>query len=171
MKFGQEPFFYHVNCKERDIAGIVKRAYTDHTQFDTRNPHYDASSTQENPNGVWWMCSLYGCWCSNVTCPWQSWSTYIRNTSHVMAVCKTWRSLPEHGCCTNSPSHKERVWLWLEPGRQEDLAEITILCTEMMQEKPIYTCFTLVLILYIHLLLDVCMVVTMIKMFSKKKKK
>ncbi|XP_072282643.1 thymocyte nuclear protein 1 isoform X2 [Pyxicephalus adspersus] len=52
MKVGQEAFFYHSNCKEPGIAGIVKivkEAYTDHTQFDTKNPHYDASSSQENP--------------------------------------------------------------------------------------------------------------------------
>ncbi|CAI9624600.1 unnamed protein product [Staurois parvus] len=52
MKVGQEAFFYHSNCKEPGIAGIVKivkEAYPDHTQFDTKNPHYDASSSQENP--------------------------------------------------------------------------------------------------------------------------
>ncbi|XP_018414518.1 PREDICTED: thymocyte nuclear protein 1 [Nanorana parkeri] len=52
MKVGQEAFFYHSNCKEPGMAGIVKivkEAYTDHTQFDAKNPHYDASSTQDNP--------------------------------------------------------------------------------------------------------------------------
>ncbi|XP_063799863.1 thymocyte nuclear protein 1 isoform X2 [Pseudophryne corroboree] len=52
MKNGQEAFFYHSNCKEPGIAGIikiVKEAYTDHTQFDRKNPHYDASSSQESP--------------------------------------------------------------------------------------------------------------------------
>ncbi|XP_075046446.1 thymocyte nuclear protein 1 [Mixophyes fleayi] len=52
MKNGQEAFFYHSNCKEPGIAGIVKivkEAYSDHTQFDPKNPHYDASSSQENP--------------------------------------------------------------------------------------------------------------------------
>nr|XP_033774257.1 thymocyte nuclear protein 1 isoform X2 [Geotrypetes seraphini]XP_033774258.1 thymocyte nuclear protein 1 isoform X2 [Geotrypetes seraphini] len=52
MKIGQEAFFYHSNCKEPGIAGIVKivkEAYVDHTQFEKNNPHYDASSTQENP--------------------------------------------------------------------------------------------------------------------------
>ncbi|XP_077314129.1 thymocyte nuclear protein 1 [Lithobates pipiens] len=52
MKVGQEAFFYHSNCKEPGIAGvvkIVKEAYTDHTQFEPKNPHYDASSSRENP--------------------------------------------------------------------------------------------------------------------------
>ncbi|XP_018081171.1 thymocyte nuclear protein 1 isoform X2 [Xenopus laevis] len=52
MKIGQEAFFYHSNCKEPGIAGIVKivkESYEDHTQFDPKNPHYDASSSPENP--------------------------------------------------------------------------------------------------------------------------
>ncbi|KAJ6656028.1 hypothetical protein lerEdw1_004433 [Lerista edwardsae] len=52
MKVGQEAFFYHSNCKEPGIAGIVKivkEAYPDHTQFEKKDPHYDPSSTKENP--------------------------------------------------------------------------------------------------------------------------
>ncbi|XP_075765505.1 thymocyte nuclear protein 1-like isoform X1 [Pelodiscus sinensis] len=52
MKVGQEAFFYHSNCKEPGIAGIikiVKEAYPDHTQFDKKDPHYDSSSTKANP--------------------------------------------------------------------------------------------------------------------------
>ncbi|KAK7905183.1 hypothetical protein WMY93_017790 [Mugilogobius chulae] len=52
MKEGQLAFFYHSNCKEPGIAGlmkIVKEAYVDHTQFDKKDVHYDASSKQENP--------------------------------------------------------------------------------------------------------------------------
>ncbi|XP_025030905.1 thymocyte nuclear protein 1 [Python bivittatus] len=52
MKVGQAAFFYHSNCKDPGIAGvikIVKEAYPDHTQFEKSNPHYDASSRRENP--------------------------------------------------------------------------------------------------------------------------
>ncbi|XP_077421447.1 thymocyte nuclear protein 1 isoform X2 [Vanacampus margaritifer] len=52
MKEGQLAFFYHSNCKEPGIAGImkiVKEAYVDHTQFDKKDVHYDASSKPENP--------------------------------------------------------------------------------------------------------------------------
>ncbi|XP_028275447.1 thymocyte nuclear protein 1 isoform X2 [Parambassis ranga] len=52
MKEGQLAFFYHSNCKEPGIAGImkiVKEAYVDHTQFDKKDVHYDASSKQDNP--------------------------------------------------------------------------------------------------------------------------
>ncbi|KAM3923448.1 thymocyte nuclear protein 1 [Leptodactylus fuscus] len=52
MKNGQEAFFYHSNCKEPGIIGIVKivkEGYPDHTQFDPKNPHYDSSSKEDNP--------------------------------------------------------------------------------------------------------------------------
>lgn len=52
MKLGQEAFFYHSNCKEPGIAGlmkIVKESYPDHTQFEKGNPHYDPSSKKDNP--------------------------------------------------------------------------------------------------------------------------
>ncbi|KAM4742214.1 thymocyte nuclear protein 1 isoform 1-T1 [Anableps anableps] len=52
MKEGQQAFFYHSNCKEPGIAGImtiVKEAYVDHTQFDKKDVHYDASSKPDNP--------------------------------------------------------------------------------------------------------------------------
>ncbi|KAM3875129.1 thymocyte nuclear protein 1 [Diretmus argenteus] len=52
MKEGQLAFFYHSNCKEPGIAGImnvVKEAYVDHTQFDKKDVHFDASSKADNP--------------------------------------------------------------------------------------------------------------------------
>ena len=52
MKKGQKSFFYHSNCKEPGIAGIVtivKEAYVDHTQFDPKDPHYDPKSPKDNP--------------------------------------------------------------------------------------------------------------------------
>ncbi|CAN9510915.1 unnamed protein product [Ophioblennius macclurei] len=52
MKEGQLAFFYHSNCKEPGIAGVmkvVKEAYVDHTQFDKKDVHYDASSSADNP--------------------------------------------------------------------------------------------------------------------------
>ncbi|KAI7800794.1 thymocyte nuclear protein 1 [Triplophysa rosa] len=52
MKVGQQAFFYHSNCKEPGIAGlmkIVKESYVDHTQFDKKDPHYDPSSKPDNP--------------------------------------------------------------------------------------------------------------------------
>ncbi|XP_078539996.1 thymocyte nuclear protein 1 isoform X2 [Lissotriton helveticus] len=59
MKIGQEVFFYHSNCKEPGIAGImkiVKEAYVDHTQFDKKDAHYDPTSQQENPR--WFMVDV-----------------------------------------------------------------------------------------------------------------
>ncbi|XP_022067362.1 thymocyte nuclear protein 1 [Acanthochromis polyacanthus] len=52
MKEGQLAFFYHSNCKEPGIAGvmkIVKESYVDHTQFDKKDVHYDATSKPDNP--------------------------------------------------------------------------------------------------------------------------
>ncbi|KAM4567054.1 uncharacterized protein PAE49_010515 [Odontesthes bonariensis] len=52
MKGEQLAFFYHSNCKDPGIAGImkiVKEAYVDHTQFDKKDVHYDASSKPDNP--------------------------------------------------------------------------------------------------------------------------
>ncbi|XP_041098380.1 thymocyte nuclear protein 1 isoform X2 [Polyodon spathula] len=52
MKVGQLAFFYHSNCKEPGIAGlmkIVREAYVDHTQFDKNDVHYDRSSKEDNP--------------------------------------------------------------------------------------------------------------------------
>ncbi|CAG08904.1 unnamed protein product, partial [Tetraodon nigroviridis] len=54
MKKGQMAFFYHSNCKEPGIAGlmkaqVVKEAYVDHTQFDKKDVHFDGSSKPDNP--------------------------------------------------------------------------------------------------------------------------
>ncbi|XP_065801532.1 thymocyte nuclear protein 1 isoform X2 [Muntiacus reevesi] len=52
MRLDEEAFFYHSNCREPGIAGlvkIVKEAYPDHTQFEKNSPHYDSSSKEDNP--------------------------------------------------------------------------------------------------------------------------
>lgn len=52
MKLEDEAFFYHSNCKQPGIVGlmkIVKEAYPDHTQFEKSNPHYDPSSKEDDP--------------------------------------------------------------------------------------------------------------------------
>ncbi|XP_072810254.1 thymocyte nuclear protein 1 isoform X1 [Vicugna pacos] len=52
MKLEEAAFFYHSNCREPGIAGlmkIVKEAYPDHTQFEKNSPHYDPSSKEDNP--------------------------------------------------------------------------------------------------------------------------
>ncbi|XP_003472592.1 thymocyte nuclear protein 1 [Cavia porcellus] len=59
MKLEDEAFFYHSNCKEPGIAGlvkIVKEAYPDHTQFEKNSPHYDPSSKKDNPK--WFMVDV-----------------------------------------------------------------------------------------------------------------
>jgi predicted RNA-binding protein with PUA-like domain len=52
MKIGDEVFFYHSNCKEPGIVGIMKVAsepYPDPTQFDKKSNYYDPKSTRDNP--------------------------------------------------------------------------------------------------------------------------
>jgi predicted RNA-binding protein with PUA-like domain len=55
MKIGDEIFFYHSNCKEPGIVGIMKVAskpYPDPTQFDTRSKYYDPKSKKEDPRWI-----------------------------------------------------------------------------------------------------------------------
>jgi len=59
MKVGQQAFFYHSNTKPPGIVGIVdivKESYVDHTQFDKKDPHYDAKSQKDNPK--WFMVDV-----------------------------------------------------------------------------------------------------------------
>jgi predicted RNA-binding protein with PUA-like domain len=55
MKPGDRAFFYHSNCKEPGIVGIVevsKAAYPDQTQFDRKSKYFDPKATPENPRWV-----------------------------------------------------------------------------------------------------------------------
>ena len=52
MKIGDEVFFYHSNCKEPGIVGIMKISsdpYPDPTQFDRKSNYFDAKSSKDNP--------------------------------------------------------------------------------------------------------------------------
>ena len=56
---GDQAFFYHSNCAEPGIVGIVdvvREAYPDDTAFDPANPHFDPKSDQENPR--WFMVDV-----------------------------------------------------------------------------------------------------------------
>jgi predicted RNA-binding protein with PUA-like domain len=52
MKIGDEVFFYHSNCKEPGIVGVMKVAsepHPDPTQFEKTSKYYDPKSPQDNP--------------------------------------------------------------------------------------------------------------------------
>ena len=52
MKIGDEAFFYHSNCKEPGIVGIMKvvsEPYPDPTQFDKTSKYYDSKSSKDDP--------------------------------------------------------------------------------------------------------------------------
>lgn len=59
MKKGDQVFFYHSNCDEPGIVGImevVKEGYPDHTAFDPDAKYYDPKSDPENPR--WYMVDV-----------------------------------------------------------------------------------------------------------------
>lgn len=59
MKKGDLAFFYHSNCKEPGIVGIVrivKEAYPDFTAFEPNEKYYDPKSNPENPR--WLMVDV-----------------------------------------------------------------------------------------------------------------
>lgn len=55
MKKGDLAFFYHSNCEEPGIVGIMEvsaEAYPDHTAFDPDSRYFDAKGDPDNPR---WM--------------------------------------------------------------------------------------------------------------------
>ncbi|MAZ43747.1 MAG: EVE domain-containing protein [Legionellales bacterium] len=55
MKKGDLAFFYHSNCDEPGVVGIVeivKEAYPDDTAFDPESKYYDPKSTLDNPRWI-----------------------------------------------------------------------------------------------------------------------
>ena len=56
MKIGDKAFFYHSNCEEPGIVGIVEvsaPAHADDTQWDKKSDYYDPASKKEEPR---WVC-------------------------------------------------------------------------------------------------------------------
>ena len=59
MKVGHQGFFYHSNCPDPAIVGIVevvRAGYPDHTAFDRKDKHFDAKSDPSNPK--WYMVDV-----------------------------------------------------------------------------------------------------------------
>ena len=59
MKTGDMAFFYHSNCKQPGVVGIVKiikGAYADPSQFDVASPYYDPKSTEKKP--LWFSVNI-----------------------------------------------------------------------------------------------------------------
>ncbi|KAJ2800971.1 hypothetical protein H4R20_003860, partial [Coemansia guatemalensis] len=60
MKVGDKALFYHSNCKEPGIAGVmtvVRCGYPDYTAFDLDHPYYDPKSNKAAPK--WYMVRWY----------------------------------------------------------------------------------------------------------------
>jgi predicted RNA-binding protein with PUA-like domain len=59
MKIGDLAFFYHSNCAEPGIVGImevVKESYADFLAFDPNSHYFDPKSSPENPR--WFMVDV-----------------------------------------------------------------------------------------------------------------
>lgn len=59
MQLKDLAFFYHSNCKEPGIIGIVeivKTAHPDHTALDHDSKYYDPKASQDNPR--WFMVDV-----------------------------------------------------------------------------------------------------------------
>lgn len=59
MKIGDQVFFYHSNCDQPGIVGImevVREGYPDFLAFDPEDKHYDPKSDPENPR--WFMVDI-----------------------------------------------------------------------------------------------------------------
>ena len=59
MKLGDLVFFYHSNCDEPGIVGImkvVKTGYPDFTSWDPESKYFDPKSSTENPR--WFMVDV-----------------------------------------------------------------------------------------------------------------
>ena len=59
MRLGDLAFFYHSNCDEPAIVGIVevvRAGYPDRTAFDAKDAHFDADSDPKQPR--WFMVDV-----------------------------------------------------------------------------------------------------------------
>ena len=59
MRKGDLAFFYHSNCKQPGIAGIMKivrEGYPDFTAFDPKEKYFDPKSDPDNPR--WYMVDV-----------------------------------------------------------------------------------------------------------------
>ena len=59
MNVGDLAFFYHSNCDEPAVVGImeiVRSAYPDHTAFDPHEHYFDSKSDADNPR--WFMVDV-----------------------------------------------------------------------------------------------------------------
>ena len=55
MRIGDEIFFYHSNCKQPGIVGIMQVAsepYPDPVQFDRKSRYFDEKSSKDNPRWI-----------------------------------------------------------------------------------------------------------------------
>ena len=84
MKAGDRAFFYHSNCHEPGIVGlmeVVREGYPDHTAVDPNHKYFDEKSNPDKPR--WFMVDV----------------KYIRHTKRVIPLTE----LKEHAALENMP--------------------------------------------------------------------
>jgi predicted RNA-binding protein with PUA-like domain len=60
MRVGDQAFFYHSNCAQPGVVGlmeVVKAGYPDPTAFDPEAPHYDPKSDPARP--TWYLVEVH----------------------------------------------------------------------------------------------------------------
>jgi predicted RNA-binding protein with PUA-like domain len=101
MKVGDQVFFYHSNCKEPGIVGlmeVVRESYPDHTAFDPQSKYFDPKSSAEKPR--WFMVDI----------------KYIRHTRRVIQLAE----LKEHEPLENMPLVRKGNRLSIMPVSQAE---------------------------------------------------
>jgi len=101
MKLGDLVFFYHSNCDEPGIVGImevVRESYPDHTAFDPQSKYFDPKSSPEAPR--WFMVDI----------------KYVRHTSRVISLAE----MKEHEALENMPLVRKGNRLSIMPVTQQE---------------------------------------------------
>lgn len=101
MKVGDRVFFYHSNCEEPGIVGImevVKESYPDHTAFDPQSKYFDPKSSPDQPR--WFMVDI----------------KYVRHTKRVIPL----NELKQHEVLENMPLVRKGNRLSIMPVTQQE---------------------------------------------------
>lgn len=101
MKIGDQAFFYHSNCKEPGIVGImevVREGYPDHTAFDPESNYFDPKSDPAKPR--WMMVDI----------------KYVRHTERQISLAE----IKEHEPLENMPLVRKGNRLSIMPVTEQE---------------------------------------------------
>ena len=101
MKVGDLAFFYHSNCKEPGIVGImevVREGYPDHTAFDPESKYFDPKSDPSKPR--WMMVDI----------------KYVRHTRRLIPLAE----IKQHPALDNMPLVRKGNRLSIMPVSEQE---------------------------------------------------